>query len=93
MRFGILWDREKNPYCPFCRVPLVNRGRYSGRVLSGGSADPNAGLFLYDTMFCCGCDKGFTPEPEYLTETDAAGQTRRTRKAIDFDEARRRLWE
>ena len=28
LRFGVYWDREKNPYCPSCKSPLSGYSEY-----------------------------------------------------------------
>jgi hypothetical protein len=29
LKYGIYWDKEKNPHCPNCKIPLAGYGMYS----------------------------------------------------------------
>ena len=29
LKYGIYWDKNKNPYCPSCKTPLAAYGRYT----------------------------------------------------------------
>lgn len=32
LKYGIYWDREKNPHCPSCKKPIATYGTYRGGV-------------------------------------------------------------
>lgn len=49
LKFGILWDKYKEPYCPACRNPLSN---YRERT----NLPPTIGLPQY-TLRCVKCNK------------------------------------
>ena len=51
LRYGIYWDKIKNPYCPKCKTPLVTRSK----------ATP-----LADVFFCPCCDRPVSPHNEKL---------------------------
>jgi hypothetical protein len=30
LKYGIYWDKAKNPHCPACKIPVVAYGKYQG---------------------------------------------------------------
>ena len=60
-KFGVLWDRNKEPYCPICENPLARyKVRLSGKTETGFN--------------CANCDKRFsliTDEGKRITVIEA----------------------
>jgi len=45
LKYGIYWDREKNPHCPNCQIPIGNYGSYNYNTEKGYYCKPCGKVF------------------------------------------------